>query len=69
MTAINVASAFAYVDERRKRIQALALAALFLRSAPRSPSGLVLYWTSNNLFSLLRNLIGGARSSRACRRG
>jgi membrane protein insertase Oxa1/YidC/SpoIIIJ len=58
MTAINVASAFAYVDERSKRIQALALAALFLVLLHSSPSGLVLYWTANNLFSLLRNLLG-----------
>lgn len=58
MTAINAASVFAYVDDRGKRLQALALAALFLALLYASPAGLVLYWTSNNLFSYLRNVIG-----------
>lgn len=58
MTAINAASVFAYVEERNKRLQALGLAALFLVLLYSSPAGLVLYWTTNNLFSLLRNLIG-----------
>lgn len=57
MTAINAASVFAYVDDRKKRIQALALAALFLVLLYASPSGLVLYWTSNNLFSWVRNVV------------
>ncbi len=58
MTAINAASVFAYVDDRRRRTQALALATLFLVLLYASPSGLVLYWTSNNVFSYLRNVIG-----------
>lgn len=57
MTGINVASAFVYVEERGKRLQALALAALFLVLLFDSPAGLVLYWTANNLFSLVRNLV------------
>lgn len=57
MTAINAASVFAYVDDRGKRLQALALAALFLVLLYGSPSGLVLYWTANNLFSWLRNVV------------
>lgn len=57
MTAINAASVFAYVDDRNKRIQALVLAAIFLLLLYGSASGLVLYWTMNNLFSLVRNLI------------
>lgn len=58
MTAINAASVFAYVDDRGKRRQALLLAALFLILLYASPAGLVLYWTTNNLFSYLRNVIG-----------
>ena len=57
MTAINGASVFAYVDDQRKRQQALALAALFLVLLYSSPSGLVLYWTANNCFSLVRNIV------------
>jgi membrane protein insertase Oxa1/YidC/SpoIIIJ len=57
MTAFNAASVFAYEEDRTKRLQSLALAAVFLVLLYRSPSGLVLYWTVNNLFSLLRNLV------------
>lgn len=57
MTAINAAAVFSYVEDRAKRLQALALAALFLVLLYGSPSGLVLYWTTNNLFSLVRNLV------------
>jgi membrane protein insertase Oxa1/YidC/SpoIIIJ len=58
MTAINAASIFAYSSDRTRRQQALALAALFLALLYASPSGLVLYWTTNNLFSYLRNITG-----------
>jgi membrane protein insertase Oxa1/YidC/SpoIIIJ len=61
MTAINAASVFAYVDDRTKRIQALVLAAIFLLLLYGSSSGLVLYWTMNNLFSLVRNLLARGR--------
>lgn len=56
MTAINVFSVIAYVEDRARRLQAMALALLFLALLYPSPSGLVLYWTMNNLFSLVRNL-------------
>jgi membrane protein insertase Oxa1/YidC/SpoIIIJ len=56
MTAINAGSAIAYVNDRTKRIQAFALGGVFLILLYRSPSGLVLYWTINNLFSLIRTL-------------
>jgi membrane protein insertase Oxa1/YidC/SpoIIIJ len=58
MTAINAASAYYYVDDRNKRLQAWALAVVFLVLLYRSPAALVLYWTTNNLFSLVRNLAG-----------
>lgn len=57
MTAINAAAVFSYVSDRGKRLQALALAAIFLVLLYGSAAGLVLYWTANNLFSLLRNLL------------
>lgn len=57
MTAINAAAVFAYVADRAKRIQALALAAIFLALLYHSAAGLVLYWTTNNLYALCRTLV------------
>jgi len=57
MTAINALSVYLYVEERNKRLQAWALAMLFLVLLYRSPAALVLYWTANNTFSLVRNLL------------
>ena len=57
MTAINAASVFAYVQDRKKRMHALVLAAVFLVLLYGSPSGLVLYWTANNAFSWVRNVL------------
>lgn len=57
MTAINAASAYYYVEDSGKRLQAWGLAALFLVLLYRSPAALVLFWTTNNLFSLIRNLL------------
>jgi membrane protein insertase Oxa1/YidC/SpoIIIJ len=57
MTAINAASVFFYVDDRGKRLQAWALAAIFLVLLYQSAAALVLYWTANNLFSLARNVV------------
>lgn len=57
MTAFNIASVFAYVEDRSKRVQAIVLATLFLVLLYASASGLVIYWTMNNLFSLVRNVL------------
>lgn len=57
MTATNAVSAYLYVEDRNKRLQAWALALLFLVLLYRSPAALVLYWTANNMFSLVRNLL------------
>jgi membrane protein insertase Oxa1/YidC/SpoIIIJ len=59
MTALNMATMLSYVEDHGRRLQAVALAGLFLWLLYRSPSGLVLYWTMNNLFSLVRNLWRG----------
>lgn len=58
MTFANVASVLYYVEDKGKRRQGFFLAMLFLALLYSSPSGLVLYWTSSNVFSWLRNLIG-----------
>jgi membrane protein insertase Oxa1/YidC/SpoIIIJ len=57
MTLANIASANIYTRDRRQRRYALLLALAFWILLRNSASGLVLYWTCNNLFSLLRNLI------------
>ena len=57
MTAINVVSVLYYVDDRNKRLQSMALSLVFLVLLYGSPAGLVLYWTMNNLWSLLRNML------------
>ena len=59
MTVINLISAFVYsgnLDRKEKR-QLVIMALLFLVLLYKSPSGLVLYWTLNNIFSLLKNII------------
>jgi YidC/Oxa1 family membrane protein insertase len=57
MTLLNVVSAILYSKERSKRRMAFILAGLFLVLLYASPAGLVLYWTCNNAFSLVRNFI------------
>ena len=49
-------AAFAYVDDRGKR-RRLSCSPSLPRAALCHPAGLVLYWTTNNLFSYLRNVI------------
>lgn len=57
MTLFNITSAVVYSKEKSQRRMAFGLAFLFLLFLYGSPSGLVLYWTSNNAFSLLRNYV------------
>ena len=59
MTLLNCASTFVYTRGQplRDKIQAYGLAAVFLVLLYRSPSGLVLYWTCNQIFSLARNIV------------
>lgn len=57
MTLFNGISAMLYDGEKAKRRNAFILALLFLILLYRTPAGLVLYWTCNNAFSLVRNLI------------
>lgn len=62
MTLINVISAEIYAKgiPVKERIQMHALALVFLILLYNSPSGLVIYWTFNNCFSLVKNI--GLRS-------
>ncbi|MBQ7954775.1 MAG: membrane protein insertase YidC [Lachnospiraceae bacterium] len=59
MTLINVISGFIYTKGFRlkDKLQLYVLAGVFLVVLYQSPSGLVLYWTMNNLFSLLKNVV------------
>ncbi len=58
MTAINLCSALVYNKGKgaKSLIQPVILASIFLVLLYRSPSGLVLYWTFNNSFSLIKSL-------------
>lgn len=59
MTLINIFSGIVYLKDAplREKIQVYGLAAIFLVILYNSPSGLVLYWILNNLFSLLKNIV------------
>ncbi|MDR0602627.1 MAG: membrane protein insertase YidC, partial [Treponema sp.] len=61
MTAVNIASAFMYTRDTgiREKVQLFGIAAVFLVLLYDSPSGLVLYWTCNNIFSLGKNIAVG----------
>jgi YidC/Oxa1 family membrane protein insertase len=58
MTLINFLSGAIYTKgfPLKDKIQLYAMALVFLVLLYGSPSGLVLYWTCNNIFSLLKNI-------------
>lgn len=58
MTAINLTAGFIYTRgfALRDKIQLYGMAAVFLILLYNSPSALVLYWTCNNIFSLIKNI-------------
>lgn len=66
MTAINLISAAVYADKMpmKSKVQLWVMAFLFLALLYNSPSGMVIYWTCNNLFSLVKNIIVKAVSSK-----
>ncbi|MCQ2531539.1 MAG: membrane protein insertase YidC [Saccharofermentans sp.] len=59
MTAINLVSGAIYNkgSSLKEKIQPIVLALVFLVLLYNSPAGLVFYWTLNNFFSLLKNVI------------
>ena len=58
MTLINLFSGYFYSKglATKDKIQILVIALIFLFFLYNSPSGLVVYWTLNNIFSLLKNI-------------
>ena len=66
MTAINLASAIVYMKglPLANKVQMYGIAAIFLVLLYNSPSGLVFYWTLNNIFSLVKNLFYRMRDPR-----
>ena len=66
MTAINLISAQIYADKMpmKSKFQLWIMAFLFLALLYNSPSGMVLYWTCNNVFSLVKNIINKIISSK-----
>ncbi len=60
MTLINIFSGMIYTRGQplKSKIQLYGMALVFLVLLYGSPSGLVLYWTLNNVFSLGKNIFG-----------
>ena len=58
MTAINIAAGAIYTKgfPFKEKAQIYGMALLFLVILYNSPAGLVLYWTMNNVFSLVKNI-------------
>jgi YidC/Oxa1 family membrane protein insertase len=58
MTLLNIIAGAVYLREStpQEKIQIYGMAAIFLVLLYNSPAGLVLYWTLNNVFSLLKNI-------------
>lgn len=59
MTLINIISGIVYSRKNplREQIQIYGIAIVFLALLYNSPSGLVIYWILNNLFSLIKNIV------------
>ena len=59
MTVINIISGFIYSEKGhfKDKIKLILIALVFLVLLYGSPSGLVFYWTLNNLFSLIKNVV------------
>ncbi|MCQ2397676.1 MAG: membrane protein insertase YidC [Sphaerochaetaceae bacterium] len=60
MTLVNIVSGAIYTRgfKLKEKLQLYIMALVFLVLLYNSPSGLVLYWTMNNVFSLGKNLVG-----------
>ena len=59
MTAINILSCLVFVKGKslKEKLQLFITAGVFLVLLYNSPSGLVYYWTCNNIFSLVKNIV------------
>jgi YidC/Oxa1 family membrane protein insertase len=63
MTVLNAVAGAVYTKgfPAKEKIQLYAMAAVFLALLYNSPSALVLYWTCNNIFSLIKNILQKAK--------
>ena len=59
MTLINLISGYVYAKnyDNKEKLQLAGMSIVFLLLLYNSPSALVLYWTFNNVFSLLKNIV------------
>jgi YidC/Oxa1 family membrane protein insertase len=66
MTVINCVSAAVHARNFsfREKAQLYGMAVVFLVLLYNSPAGIVLYWTCNNLFSLIKNVVRGNRTAK-----
>ena len=63
MTAVNIVSSFVYgkLLTKAETINIYVIALVFLVLLYNSPSGLLLYWTCNNIFSLFKSMVFAAQ--------
>ena len=66
MTLINVLSSEIYAKgmKFKEKLQLHGMALIFLVLLYNSPSGLVLYWTLNNVFSLVKNIVNNSKDKK-----
>ena len=66
MTAVNLISSYIFTKGYpiKSKIQLYAMAAFFLIFLYNSPSGLVFYWTLNNIFSLVKTIFYKLKNTR-----
>ena len=66
MTVINLVSSAIYTKDlsTKSKIQLYGMAGVFLVLLYDSPSGLVFYWTLNNIFSLFKNIYNEMKNTR-----
>jgi YidC/Oxa1 family membrane protein insertase len=66
MTFINCISGAIHTKgfPRKDKVQLYGMAAIFLVLLYNSPAGLVLYWTCNNLFSLIKNIFQKTKNAK-----
>ena len=59
MTAVNLASAYIFTKDltSKTKVQLYGMACFFLIFLYASPAGLVVYWTLNNIFNLIKTII------------
>lgn len=64
MTVINIFSGISYSKQSsfHEKIQIYGLALVFLFLLYNSPSGLVIYWICNNLFSFAKNIVKSCKN-------